>query len=200
MKSKSFRPRPKANDAQRGRLRGPGSSQAPNFKSQIPGLKGVPKLQAPNSKPQWVPPVLWAAFIFVMSTDVGSSRNTRGLILRTIAFVYPKLWTLSSTTLGTIEFAVRKAAHMTEYAILSTLLLRAFTIGRRRAGMKPAPTAIIGAWMASAAWAASDEIHQHFVPSRTASIKDVGWDAVGAAVGVIGFALIRGRRSNPRSG
>src|SRR5919201_102331 len=52
--------------------------------------------------------------------------------------------------LGTWDTVLRKCAHATEYAILGVLLLRA--LGREL------PAVVIGI-----AYAASDEVHQHFV-------------------------------------
>jgi VanZ family protein len=40
------------------------------------------------------------------------------------------------------------------------------------------------AWVACAIFAASDEFHQSFVPSRTASLNDVMIDICGAFVGL----------------
>ena len=81
------------------------------------------------------------------------------------------------TGLGGWDLVLRKIAHATEYAILGFLLLRA--IGHE--------------WAAVAlgiAYAAGDELHQHFVPGRFGSPVDVAIDAVGVVVGV----LLVGRR------
>jgi len=42
----------------------------------------------------------------------------------------------------------------------------------------------VGTWLACAIFAATDEFHQSFVPSRTASPNDVTIDAVGALIGL----------------
>lgn len=75
------------------------------------------------------------------------------------------------TGLGTWDLVLRKLAHATEYAILGALLLRA--LGR------PAPAAL-----AAVAYAASDELHQHFVSGRHTAPLDVAIDAVGVLVGI----------------
>ena len=77
-----------------------------------------------------------------------------------------------SSGLGTWDTVLRKLAHTTEYAVLGALLLRA--LGRERP-----------AFLAGVAYAATDELHQHFVPGRHASPVDVGIDAVGVAIGVV---------------
>ena len=86
------------------------------------------------------------------------------------------IFTLSSipdlgTGLGTWDLVLRKLAHATEYAILGALLLRA--LGR------PVP-----ATLAAVAYAASDELHQHFVSGRHAAPLDLAIDAVGVLAGI----------------
>jgi VanZ family protein len=81
------------------------------------------------------------------------------------------------TGLGGWDLALRKAAHFAEYAILGALLARALY------------NTMTGwawiAWVAGAVYAASDELHQHFVPGRQGSPVDLAIDAVGVAVGVL---------------
>ncbi len=89
-----------------------------------------------------------------------------------------------STGLGFWDTLLRKGAHFAEYAILGALLLRA--LGRE--------------WVAVAAgvaYAASDELHQHFVPGRHGSPFDVALDAVGVALGV--YLLHRLQQTRPVS-
>ena len=78
--------------------------------------------------------------------------------------------------LGDLDTVLRKGAHMTEYAILGLLLLRA--IGREL----PALAVGIG-------YAITDEIHQHFVSGRHASPIDVLIDTIGLALGIF---VVRG--------
>ena len=96
----------------------------------------------------WLPVVAWAAVIFAFSA-------------------IPSL----ATGLGTWDLVLRKAAHMTEYAILGALLLRA--LGREL------PALLVGI-----AYAFGDEIHQHFVEGRHAALFDVLLDGVGVAIGI----------------
>ena len=96
----------------------------------------------------WLPVIVWAAVIFAFSS-------------------IPSL----GTGLGVWDTILRKGAHMTEYAILGVLLLRA--LGREL------PALALGA-----AYAITDEIHQHFVSGRHASPVDVLIDTAGVAIGV----------------
>jgi VanZ family protein len=76
------------------------------------------------------------------------------------------------TGLGTWDTILRKGAHVTEYAIFALLLVRA--LGRE------APAFLIGL-----AYAATDEVHQHFVRGRHASPVDVAIDACGLLLGLL---------------
>ena len=84
------------------------------------------------------------------------------------------------TGLGTWDLVLRKVAHAAEYAVLGFLLLRA--LGRETAAL------VVGI-----AYAASDELHQHFVPGRQASVLDVLVDSVGVAAGVVAFKALSDR-------
>ncbi len=76
------------------------------------------------------------------------------------------------TGLGTWDLVLRKIAHFGEYAVLGLLLARA--VGRR-------PLALA----AGVAYAASDELHQHFVAGRHAAVRDVLIDSAGVLAGVL---------------
>ena len=81
--------------------------------------------------------------------------------------------------LGIWDLVLRKLAHAAEYALLAALLLRA----------------LARTWLAfliALAYAASDELHQHFVRGRAGTPRDVAVDAVGALIGLV--ALFYGRR------
>jgi VanZ family protein len=102
----------------------------------------------------WLPALVWMAVIFAFSTRHGGGH------------------------LAPAEVLLRKLAHVTEYFVLTALLVRAL----RRS--TPA-TAVPVAMAAALAYAASDEWHQSFVPGRTATPRDVAIDAVGIALAAI---------------
>ena len=85
-----------------------------------------------------------------------------------------------------------KILHFVAYGGLATLCLRA-TSGGRLAGLSL--RAGLLAWGLATAYGATDEVHQHFVPYRTADIADLAADAAGAAaaVGVLGASGIIAR-------
>jgi VanZ family protein len=76
------------------------------------------------------------------------------------------------TGLGTWDLVLRKLAHATEYGVLGFLLLRA--LGSE-----------LPAFVAGVAYAASDEVHQHFVRGRHGAAYDVAIDAFGVLLGVL---------------
>jgi VanZ family protein len=78
------------------------------------------------------------------------------------------------TGLGGWDLLLRKLAHVGEYAVLGALLLRALD--------RPLPAVVLGV-----AYAASDELHQHFVPGRRGSPVDVLIDTAGVAIGVLAW-------------
>lgn len=83
-----------------------------------------------------------------------------------------------------VDWVVRKAAHITEFAILAFLVATLLTLlGARRA---------IGlAFVVTVLYAASDEVHQAFVPGRGPSPIDVMIDSIGAAIGVVLWIVVR---------
>jgi VanZ family protein len=92
---------------------------------------------------------------------------------------------VSPETLDLTVFAVRKAAHVTEYAILALLTWVALHGSRRRSDFSPQSASWALALLLTAAYAVSDEIHQGFVAGRTGAAADVFLDVVGAAVGLL---------------
>lgn len=136
--------------------------------------------------------LVWMCVIFTFSaqTKEESSAVSESLSYRMVSstghFFH---WNLDDEQLreiaDTIEYFVRKAAHMTEFAIMSVLLF--IWVGQwemtllRRGIISFAVTAL---------YAASDEIHQLFVPGRAGRIGDVLIDSAGALLGVIIFILL----------
>jgi len=86
---------------------------------------------------------------------------------------------------GAIEGAVRKGAHMTEYAVLAVLLFIWLGLWEMAQLLRAA-----AAFAISAAYAASDEFHQLFVPGRSGRVSDVFIDSSGALLGILLFVLL----------
>ena len=123
--------------------------------------------------------------IFSASSDSGSSGHTSRIIGPLLRWLKPDI---SETAVRRIVYAVRKTAHVTEYAILALLVWRAWRNRARTSSIPPNPWRWSDAFVAvafAALYAGSDEIHQLFVPSRDASFGDVMLDTTGAALGLL---------------
>jgi VanZ family protein len=105
----------------------------------------------------WIPPILYMLAIFHFSSE---------------SQPLPQL----------TEHVWDKLLHLTEYAGLGALWCRAF----RTEGLNW-KTAIVLAGLLTAAYGASDEWHQSFVPLRDANILDWFADALGAIAGAVAF-------------
>jgi VanZ family protein len=137
---------------------------------------------------RWWPVAAWAVLIFLFSSDSFSAAQTSRLILPALRWLFPQA---SPETLETAHFLIRKSAHFVEYFIFSLLALHALRGEEGRWKLRWALEAVALA----AAYAALDEFHQSFVPSRTASVHDVLLDTSGAVVAqalAAWRALVRG--------
>ncbi len=122
---------------------------------------------------RWYPAILWAAAIWFFSTANFSASATSPILIPLLRWLLPQA---SRETLELLHFLTRKAAHVVEFFIFSLLVLRGIR-GERR-GWKVAwglATVLI-----AAGYAALDEVHQAFVPGRTASPMDSLLDTSGA--------------------
>jgi VanZ family protein len=131
------------------------------------------------------------AAIFLMGTDRASADETRSLLARWLEWIAPTFYReLSVEALYAINQCIRKALHFLSYGLLGVLDARAL---REHRGTLNRPIAFQG-WAAATAWAAVDEFHQSFSPTRGASIEDVLLDSCGAASAVTLYYLWLNRR------
>ena len=120
----------------------------------------------------WAPLLLWLITIFSFSTDAFSSGETSKIIVPILTFLFPHL---SAHEIDVWHTVIRKCDHVTEYFILAVLAYR--TIQLDRPNLRGAKLwTVVFVLLA----ALSDELHQLFTASRSASIIDVGYDCLGA--------------------
>ena len=134
--------------------------------------------------------ILWMAIIFSFSAkDADESTkesNAVGMFLGSIVYSDFEEWTEEEQQAFAEKWdhPVRKCAHMTEYAILGYFLVGAGYDGREKCRR------VVGRSLGIAVlYAATDEIHQYFVPGRACMFTDVCIDSVGALLGVL-FATV----------
>jgi len=102
----------------------------------------------------WLPPVLYAAFIFFLSSIPGRK------------YLYP----FSSAD---------KVLHLVEYTVLGYLITRAF--GYNSSGKK---RLFIRSFAVCLLYGLSDEFHQWFVPYRVVSFMDMLANVTGSLLGI----------------
>jgi VanZ family protein len=129
----------------------------------------------------WLPLVLWMAVIFCMSTDAGSTAHSSRILGSVLRWLHADI---SQEAINTVHLCMRKGAHLSEYALLSILLLRALW-ALKRWQMRKFQYALV-ALLLAAGYAATDEFHQAFIPGRESCLRDVLIDTCGALVG-LGF-------------
>lgn len=88
-----------------------------------------------------------------------------------------------------------KVAHFGEYALLTLLVLFALTAFD---AYRVTPARIALAGVVAIAWAALDEYHQSFVPTRDSSALDLVADAGGAAAALALVWVLAARERRPR--
>eukprot|EP01053_Blabericola_migrator_P004440 Blabericola_migrator_1__4439@NODE_2378_length_2854_cov_69_213491_g1488_i0_p2_GENE_NODE_2378_length_2854_cov_69_213491_g1488_i0NODE_2378_length_2854_cov_69_213491_g1488_i0_p2_ORF_typecomplete_len153_score4_92VanZ/PF04892_12/4_7e17CDPOH_P_transf/PF01066_21/5_5e03CDPOH_P_transf/PF01066_21/0_053_NODE_2378_length_2854_cov_69_213491_g1488_i0239697 len=124
-----------------------------------------------NSK--LIPAYVWALLIFVGSTDLLSSHNTAKLFKEE-----------EPANISLAHYCVRKFGHCFEFGLLYLLILY---------GVQPAKSrAVVHQNTAAAAaiiYAVTDEVHQYFIPSRTAAVKDVIIDSCGVLIARLGVLI-----------
>lgn len=130
----------------------------------------------------WLAVLLCIAVIWIFSGESFSAASTSGLLTKLLRWLHPEI---SWRAILRIHSFARKAAHLTEYAVLAVLAFRALRLSLDVS----TPRVIVLALGLVVAVAALDELRQSFLPERTGSLADVVIDFLGGALGV---ALIVG--------
>ena len=137
----------------------------------------------------WLLVIAIAVMIFLFSAMEGptSMKTSDGLTYWLIRLTHPGYDALTAKEKRIIYSQyvvyVRKVAHFTEFAMLGASLRMLFQALRLR-------HPVVCAWLAGTLYACTDELHQHFVGTRSAMIQDVGIDSCGVLAGVLLISLI----------
>lgn len=134
------------------------------------------QVAARNKLLSWLLTLAWLCLLAAFSTDTFSAEHTGSVLWRIVHAVYSSI---SPGQFAVLHFLVRKGAHFTFYGLLSVFAYRAWK------ATWPAPTSWNWRWcglavLVTLAAGSLDEFHQSFVPSRTASARDVMLDVLGA--------------------
>ena len=128
----------------------------------------------------WLSLLIWLGVIFINSSSAMSAEHTSRHVLPFLLWLKPGM---SPQAIWISLVFVRKSAHVIEYTVLALLLWRAL---RSVSLLRPHTLIAFGAaLLGSTLFAASDEFHQTFVKSRTASGRDVLLDVAGALLGLL---------------
>lgn len=147
-----------------------------------------------NTLITWLPPVLWMLFISPFN-GLLTSHSTSSIVMPFITWLLPQA---SLNTAETVHMLMRKTGHFLEYAVLASLLFRAF-------GGKGKPfrfSYILYAGLISLGYSALDEYLQTFIPARTGAVRDWLIDASGVvcALGILSIRTKRTRQDSESGG
>lgn len=121
--------------------------------------------------------IVYCIAIFITTA---SPASTGGNTLMIIA----ELLHLSEDQARIANLIFRKFVHLSAFGLLAILFYNSFEKHR-----------LIQAWLYTTIYAASDEIHQAFLPDRTGAVVDVCIDSIGAllALSILKMATFRRR-------
>ncbi len=139
----------------------------------------------------WLPVIIWMMVIFSASGDHESFQHSSRIIAPLMRWLFPSI---TETNLDHVVLAVRKCAHLAEYMVLAFLFWRAVCQPVQADPRPWNPKLAMAAVVFVAIYAATDEYHQRFVPSRGPSVHDVLIDTTGAAIGMVFLRQFWNRR------
>lgn len=140
--------------------------------------------------------VLWALFIWSRSLTVGPESSSQSLtVVQMLSGVFGAV---GVTSVGTMQFVVRKLAHFAEYFVLG--FLDELALGPGRPGTTRATEAALA--VVAVGVPVADECLQLFVPGREGALRDVLIDLAGCLCGILVARFVfkagSGRRSPSR--
>ena len=145
--------------------------------------------------------ILWAALIFCMSAEPATESADRSgsVTEKVVSLLVPdfeeKTEEEKAEILSTADHIIRKIAHFCIFGMLGVL---AVFVSLGYSASRGAHT--VRSIVFCAIYAASDEIHQYFVPGRGPKVTDVLIDSVGAFCGIVLIMLVVLKRKERRNG
>ena len=152
----------------------PRSKQAGNANSRVGGTKNKVAMFV-----LWGLVVGWMAFIFWLSSQSGDASSSFTETLR--FFLLDGI--LASLNISVSGLAFRKIGHAVLYFVMAIFTTSALYASGFRRGRLYATSLII-----CFVYAITDEVHQYFIPGRSAEFTDVLIDTFGAALAILLWA------------
>lgn len=129
----------------------------------------------------WLPVLIWMLVIFGASADSHSYEHSSRIVIPLLRWLFPHMPYLE---MERIHHFCRKCCHVAEYSIFGFLVFRALSHSQTPLSPWSWPR-VGGTLFIVCLYAASDEFHQIYVPTRTPRFLDVCIDTAGGAVGLL---------------
>jgi VanZ family protein len=131
------------------------------------------KIKTAKALLAWLPLALWMGAIFAMSSVPGEEVERTALRIEVALPVVGRVL-INQVTIHTVEYGV--------LAVLAFVALYLQKVSLLRTALTALVIAIV--------YGGTDELHQLFVPGRSSSAMDLGYDALGALAGVLAAWLV----------
>jgi VanZ family protein len=118
--------------------------------------------------------IVWCAAIFIATASPASTGGSTRKILEQLLHLGPE-------QADVLNVYFRKSVHLGAFGLLAVLFYKGLKENR-----------FLYAWLLTTVYAATDELHQLYVPGRTAAIWDVALDSAGALL-ALWFLVVCGR-------
>ena len=132
--------------------------------------------------------IAWMGVVFGFSNQGGtkSSSTSRKVTVAVVQSVSDKTIEENESLIEKTEKVIRKLAHYTIYTVGGFLIMNYAYITNLKLKEKVLYSIAFGA-----GYAITDELHQFFMPGRSARVFDVGIDTLGVITGIAIYVAIR---------
>ena len=127
----------------------------------------------------WGPVVLVCAMIFILSADTHSGQHSQALLGWILGWFHAR----NHARMSAFGEPFRKLGHVVVYSLLAISSWRALSFWKQRKRLRWMPP-FLWTLLLLVLYAASDEWHQTFVPTRSGSVRDVVVDTLGGLLGL----------------
>ena len=132
--------------------------------------------------------VAWMGIVFEFSNQKGtkSSNTSRKVTVAVVQAVSDKTVEENEPIIEKTEKVIRKLAHYTIYTVGGFLIMNYTYTTNLKLKEKVLYSIAFGT-----GYAVTDELHQFFMPGRSARVFDVGIDTLGVLTGITIYVMIR---------